>query len=77
MLFKEQRHLLLFQTCNCGSSAATALSRDIIESCRKVAKMCTSNKPWVFISITLGEHFTALESFLSWIPTIWGIGKLS
>jgi len=77
MLFKEQRHLLLLYTCDSGpSAAAAALRSDIIKSCRKVAKTCTSNMSWVFISITLGEHFTALENFLPWISTIREIEKL-
>lgn len=63
MLCKEQRHLLLFQTFDSGSGAAAALG-DTMESCRKVAEMHTSNVSWVFICITLPEHFSALENFL-------------
>lgn len=44
---------------------------------QKVAKTFTSNVPRGFISIMPGEHFTALENILPWLPTIWGIKKLN
>lgn len=69
-VYKEQRHLLLSQTLDSGSGAAAALSWDTMESCRKVVEMHTTNMSWVFTCITLWEHFSTLENFLLWIPTI-------